>query len=267
MAGRVEATMEGDRVGLLLIDAPPMNFSDWELQEELEVGLGGVKQAGARVVVIGSRVPGYFIAHGHLETVLDAFAGGPTPPGDPRAGLRVQRELDTGPMISLAAIDGQAWGGGAELAWACDLRVASERATFGQPEVVVGTTPAGGAARIARLAGESAAKRMVLDGRPVTAAEAFRLGLVDKLVPPGQALAAALEWAEWLAKRPDGFLATAKAAIIQGRGLPLGEALRKETAQFVARFADPDTVAAARAVQDRYDRGADSYEAFGLPRD
>jgi enoyl-CoA hydratase/carnithine racemase len=165
-------------------------------------------------------------------------------------------------MVSIAAIDGQAWGGGAELAWSCDLRVASERATFGQPEVLIGVPPAGGAARIAHLAGEAAAKRLVLDGRPVSAAEALRLGLVDRVVPDGEAVTVALDWARWLARRPEWALAQSKEIIVGARGLTLGDALRRETGSFVAQFMRPEVRREALAVQQRYDEGADSYAAF-----
>lgn len=126
-------------VGLLLLDAPPMNKVTAELMEKMEAGLDGLKSEGTRVVVIGSAVPDYFIAHGDLAELLSKLGGvGEPAPGDPRARNRVQKELDTGPMVSIAAIDGQCWGGGAGLAWACDLRVASETSSLGHPEVILG---------------------------------------------------------------------------------------------------------------------------------
>lgn len=255
-------------VALLLVDAPPMNFNTVGLMEELERGLLRARDKAMRVVVIGSAVAGYFIAHGHLREVVASLGGvGEPPAGDPAAHIRVHRELDTGPMVSIAAVDGQAWGGGAELAWACDLRVASEAASFGQPEVMVGVPTLGGAARIARLAGEAAAKRVVLDGRPVTGADAFRLGLVQRMVDDGSALDESLRWARWLARHPPGALSLTKESITGGRELSLRDALRRETSTFIAQFARPDVVQRALKIQQRYDAGADSREAFGIDPD
>jgi enoyl-CoA hydratase len=259
----VEHPTEG--VAVLLLDNGPRNFSTGPLQDRLAAVLDEVKEAGTRVVVLGSAVEGFFVSHGHIGNVVGNLTGRGEVSGDPRSYLRVQKELDTGPMVSIAAVDGQAWGGGAELAWACDFRVVSESSTLGQPEVMIGQIPAGGATRIARIAGESAAKRLVLDGRPVSAAEAHRMGLVDLLVPPGTALQAAEDWATWLAGRAAGDLAMVKDLIVGNRGLELGAALRRETSTFVSRFGDETMVERALTVQRRYDEGADSYKAFGLP--
>lgn len=265
MTSSVEASPHGDGVAVVSLDSGGRNFLTWELSERLEETLVRLREDATRVVVIASRVEGYFLAHGDLDDILETFGGG-APSGDPTALLRVQRELDTGPMVSIAAVDGQAWGGGAELAWACDLRVASTRASFAQPEVLVGTTPAGGAARIARLAGEAAACRLVLDGRPVAADEALRLGLVHRVVPAGEALASALEWAEWLAARPPWALAECKRALLGGRAAPFRDALRAETEAFVRQLAKPEVRDRVTGVRDRYRDGGDSWDAFGIPR-
>jgi enoyl-CoA hydratase/carnithine racemase len=253
-------------VARIHIDSPPRNFLSWALNEDLEKALNDAKAQGARVVVIGSDVEGYFIAHGDLRDNVETFSGG-TPSGDPLSGIRVARELDRGPMISIAAIDGQAWGGGAELAWACDLRVASEGAVFGQPEVAIGVTPViGGAAKLARIAGEATALRLVLDGRPIDGTEAYRLGVVHRLVPAGQAFAQAIEWADWLVTLPAKSLSACKHHIKSIRDMPLKDALRQELKTYTELFSDPATLERARQIAERYDAGADSYEAIGLPR-
>jgi enoyl-CoA hydratase len=266
MDAQVHVRHPADGVAVLLMDNGPGNFATPPLHERLEAALAQVRESGTRVVVLGSAVKGFFVSHGHIGDTVRNLTGRGELTGDPRAFLRVQKELDTGPMVSIAAIDGQAWGGGAELAWSCDFRVASEASTLGQPEVMIGLPPAGGATRIARMAGEAAAKRLVLDGRPVNAAEAYRLGLVDRLVPTGAAVEEAVAWAEWLAGRAPGDLARNKELIVGGRDLEMGAALRRETSLFVSRFSDEPTVERALAVQRRYDEGADSYDAFALPR-
>jgi enoyl-CoA hydratase/carnithine racemase len=266
MSVQVHVSRPYEGVAQLLVETGPGNFSTAALHERLEVALTEVRVAGARVVVLGSHLDGVFISHGHIGDIVASLAGRGEPSGDPRAMLRVQRELDTGPMVSIAAIDGQAWGGGLLLALACDLRVASEGATVGQPEIMAGVTTAGEAARIAHIAGEAVAKHMILDGRPFSAEDAHRVGLVHRLVPRGEALAAAVAWAEWLAGRSPGDLAMVKELITGARDLPLSEALKRETGVFVSKFADETVVSRLLAVQERYDAGADSYEAFGLPK-
>lgn len=254
-------------IAQILQDTGPHNFSTFAANEQLLDALEQVRDGGARVVVIGSSVEGHFAGHGWLPDVIETFTGG-EPSGDPLAGWRGYTELDTGPMVSIAAVDGQAWGHGAELAWACDFRVASEQALFGQPEVNVGTIPgSGGTVRMARLVGEAACLRLVLDGRPIDGAEAWRLGLVHKLVEPGRALEAALEWATWLASRPPWSLAACKRVVKGARDLPFDKALRREGDTFVGLLGRPDTIELLRGAQARYDDGADTFEAFGIPAD
>ncbi|MFB9835748.1 enoyl-CoA hydratase/isomerase family protein [Actinoallomurus acaciae] len=96
------------------------------------------------------------------------------------------------PLPTLAAVDGPALGGGAELAYACDLRVCTDRSFFGQPEVRLGILPGAGAAyRLPRLIGEGRAKEMMFTGRRLLPAEALRFGLVNAVVPPDELLTAA----------------------------------------------------------------------------
>jgi enoyl-CoA hydratase/carnithine racemase len=263
----VELSFPSAGVAQILQDTGPRNFSTFAANEQLLAALGRAEEHGARVVVIGSSVAGHFAGHGWLPDVLATFTGG-NPSGDPFAGWRGFTKLDAGPMVSIAAVDGEAWGHGAELAWACDLRVASEQATFGQPEVNIGACPgSGGTVRIARLVGEAAALGMVLDGRPIDGGEAFRLGLVHRLVQAGRALDSALDWARWLAGRPPGALEACKRAIKGARQMPFDEALRHEGSVFIERLSQPGTIELVRETQARYDRGSDTYEAFGLNDD
>lgn len=265
MATQIEVSWPHDGVAQLVVNSGARNFITWESMERLHEELVTARDAGARVVVIASGVDGYFFAHGHLGDNVASWTGGEAS-GDPRAGLRVQKELDTGPMVSIAAIDGQAWGGGAELAWSCDLRVASERSSFAQMEAMLGVTTAGGSARITHLVGEAVAKQLVLDARPIDAQEAFRLGLVHRLVAAGDALSESVKWAGWLSQRPPWALAASKQVINGARGKDLATALRDETTTYVEQFSKPEVLDLARDAQARYDEGADSYDALGVPR-
>lgn len=121
----------------------------------------------------------------------------------------------------------------------------------------------GGTVRLRRLVGEATALRLVLDGRPIDASEALQLGLVHRVVPSGQALGAALEWAGWLAQRPG--LEACKRALKGARDMPFQEAQRHEMSVFIDQLNRPDVVARVREAQARYDDGADTHGAFGVP--
>jgi len=260
----IQVSYPADGVAQILQDTGPRNFSTFAANEQLLAALVEARDRGCRVVVVGSAVDGHFAGHGWLPDVVEVFTGG-TPSGDPLAGWRAFTELDTGPMVSIAAVDGHAWGHGAELAWACDLRVASDRATFGQPEVTIGTLPgSGGTVRLARLVGESVALGLILEGRPIDASDAHRLGLVHRLVNAGTALDEAVSWARQLASYPAGALSIGKQTVKGARDLPVTDALKAEGAAFIERLSLPETLERVRAVQARYEDGADTPTAFGL---
>jgi enoyl-CoA hydratase len=146
------------------------------------------------------------------------------------------------PRPTVAAVGGYALGGGCELALACDLRIASERARFGQPEILLGIIPGGGGTqRLARLVGPSRAKDLVFSGRQVDAEEALRIGLVDRVVPTEDFEAAALAWATELARGPSAVAGLAKRAIDGGLDLDLAAGLRLEQDLFVESFRTEDS--------------------------
>ena len=146
------------------------------------------------------------------------------------------------PRATLAAIGGFALGGGCELALACDLRIASERARFGQPEILLGIIPGGGGTqRLARLVGPARAKDMIFSGRQVRADEALAMGLVDRVVPTEEFEVAALAWAEELAAGPGVVVGLAKRAIDEGLDGDLAAGLRLEQDLFVESFRTEDS--------------------------
>jgi enoyl-CoA hydratase/carnithine racemase len=135
------------------------------------------------------------------------------------------------PQPTVAAVYGYALGGGCELALSCDLIVADETAVFGLPETTVGLVPGGGGTQLAlRKLGPGRAKDLVLTGRKVDAAEAYRLGLADRLVPAGQARRAATELASLTARNSPVAVQAAKNAINSGSGAGLTAGLDIEDA-------------------------------------
>lgn len=131
------------------------------------------------------------------------------------------------PMI--AAVNGVALGGGMELCLACDIRIAAENATFGLPEVTLGLIPAwGGTQRLPRMIPRAIAAEMLLTGRPINAQEAYRVGLVNKVVPQGELMSTAIQMANMICKPAPLSVRAAKQAMIQGTSMSLTEGLELE---------------------------------------
>jgi enoyl-CoA hydratase len=125
--------------------------------------------------------------------------------------------IDFFPIPTIAAIEGHCLGGGLELALACDLRVASANSRLGLPEVTLGVFPGGGGTeRLPRLIGEARARELIYTGEPIDAQEAWRLGLVNRVAPAGQALAAAQDLARTIAAKASVTLRTVKAVLDRG---------------------------------------------------
>ncbi|MFB9732510.1 enoyl-CoA hydratase/isomerase family protein [Ornithinimicrobium kibberense] len=145
------------------------------------------------------------------------------------------------PKPVVAAIEGYALGAGNELALCADFRVAAEDAKLGQPEILLGVIPgAGGTQRLARLVGPSRAKDLVFTGRQIDAAEAREMGMVDEVVPSGQAYARALEMVQRYVHGPAFALRAAKEAIDRGLDNDLETGLAIEAMQFAGVFATKD---------------------------
>jgi enoyl-CoA hydratase len=151
-----------------------------------------------------------------------------------RRGQALLDRLENLPIPSIAAINGYAYGGGLELALACTLRVASENAKMGLPETSLGILPGyGGTQRLTRLLGKARAAELILTAeKGTTAAEAWRLGLVNRVVPAGQALAASMDLALAIAKNGPIACRYALEAIRRGSEMPLPEALAYEATLF-----------------------------------
>ncbi len=141
----------------------------------------------------------------------------------------------------IAAVNGLALGGGFEIALACDIVVASEHASFGLPEPRVGLAAlAGGMQRLPTLIPPKVAMGMMLTGKPITAAEAQRLGLVNQVVPSGDVLEAATDWANAILECSPLSVRASKQVALQSQGLPLQEAMKKSYPAVAALFGSED---------------------------
>ncbi|MDD5082425.1 MAG: enoyl-CoA hydratase-related protein [Dehalococcoidales bacterium] len=142
----------------------------------------------------------------------------------------IMRGLDMWKPL-IAAVNGVAFGGGLEIMLACDIRIVVEGSRFGTPEVGLGLIPGwGGTQRLPRMVPWCKAAELLLMGRPVDAAEAYRIGLVNKVVPREQLLATAKEWAEAICKAGPLAVRAAKEAMVRGSDMSLDDGLRLENA-------------------------------------
>jgi enoyl-CoA hydratase/3-hydroxyacyl-CoA dehydrogenase len=177
----------------------PMNAISPDLIRDLRTVWERVKAAdGVNAMVIASSVPVVFSAGADIKafTQMDEAAGAELI----NDGHALLREFGTEPIATIAAVNSLAFGGGCEMAMACDVRIAAEAAVFGQPEVKLGIIPGfGGTQRLPRLVGENKALEMNLVGDAVLSEEALELGLVNRVVPDHELFEAALMWARKLA--------------------------------------------------------------------
>lgn len=165
---------------------------------------------------------------------------------DPLDSIRKMKK----PVI--AAVNGFALGGGCELAMLCDMIIASETAQFGQPEIKIGVIPgAGGTQRLTRAVGKALAMEMILTGRFISAEEAFRAGLVNKVVPEGSCLEEALELARQIAVMPPLAVRMAKEAVLKAFEMPLEEGLQFERKNFYFLFATQDQKEGMKAFMEK----------------
>jgi enoyl-CoA hydratase/carnithine racemase len=246
-------SLEVGTVAHLELTDPPLNLLTRALLDELDAALETLEAASpgdVRAVVVTGRGERAFSAGSHVGE-FDASRG---PAGPDRLALdeRVASRLATLPMPTIAAIEGNALGGGLELALCCDLRVASTRAKLGLPEVRLAVIPgAGGTQRLPRLVGPARAKDLILTGRILEADEALRIGLVDRVVPAGEARAAADELAGELAGRGPLAVRAAKRLIDRALEGDLEAGLAAELEASVRIFETDDSVEGPRAFLEK----------------
>lgn len=165
---------------------------------------------------------------------------------------RTFRGIEHSDCIFVAAINGAAFGGGTELALACDLRVAAPVAELGLTEVKIGIIPGGGGTqRLSRLIGPGRAKDLILTGRRLNAAEAFSFGVVNRLAPEGRLVETALSLAEAIVENAPVAVSTAKHAIDEGLSLELDDALALELKHYEKVLATEDRLEGLRAFKEK----------------
>jgi len=232
----VQTERRADGVAVVRLDNPKVNALSTEVLSQLEGAAKALSDdpPGAVVVTGGDKV----FAAGADISEFDGRAEAEWIGGLFLTALKALADI---PRVTIAAVSGYALGGGCELALACDFRIASSRARFGQPEILLGIIPGGGGTqRLPRLIGVARAQDMILPGGQGDAREALQIGRVDEVVEPAALFERALERAAQFAAGPVIAHALAKRAIDRGLDGSLAAGLDLEQQLFVDVFASED---------------------------
>ena len=201
-----------------------LNALNSQVLEELNEALDAVNLDEVRCLILTGAGQKSFVAGadiGEMSTLTkaegEAFG---------KKGNDVFRKIETFPITVIAAVTGFALGGGCEISMSCDIRICSDNAVFGQPEVGLGITPGfGGTQRLARLVGPGMAKQMIYTARNIKADEAYRIGLVNAVYPQEELMAAAEKMAAGIAKNAPIAVRNCKKAINEGLDADMDEAI------------------------------------------
>lgn len=229
----VSRKSEDDGVEILVLKNPPVNALSTALMGDLERNLGLLENDPKVRAVILAGDGQYFSAGADLKEMATMDLS--TAPAVVERGHALFGRIADFRAPVVASINGLALGGGLELALSCDLRIAGDSAKLGAPEVNYGLMPAyGGTQRLPRTVGLPKAKELIFTGAMISAAEALRIGLVNKVVPAGQELRASRDLAHTIAQRAPKAVQAAKRAIREGYARPLAEGIALEKRLFEA---------------------------------
>ncbi len=229
-------------VGVVTIDRPKaLNALNPEVLADLKAAFEGIDQNAVRCVILTGEGDKSFVAGadiGSMSTMTkaegEAFG---------KLGNDIFLMIERFPLPVIAAVNGFALGGGCELAMSCDIRICSDNAMFGQPEVGLGITPGfGGTQRLPRLVGMGMAKQLLYTARNIDAAEALRIGLVNAVVPQAELMDTALKMANNVAKNAPIAVRACKQAVNEGMQVSIDKAVEIEEKLFGGCFETHDQV-------------------------
>ena len=213
------------QIGIITINRPKaLNALNSAVLDELDKTLDAVDQEAIRCLILTGAGEKSFVAGADIG----AFG---------KKGNDVFRKLETFPIPVIAAVNGFALGGGCEISMSCDIRICSENAVFGQPEVGLGITPGfGGTQRLARIVGTGKAKEMIYGARNIKAEEAYRIGLVNNVYPAEELMPAAKKLASTIARNAPIAVRNCKRAINEGIQVDMDQAIVIEEKLFGSCF-------------------------------
>ncbi|MFF1355968.1 enoyl-CoA hydratase/isomerase family protein [Streptomyces sp. NPDC058297] len=238
-------------VATIRVDRPKANAVNPAMIEEFRTVLPPLAADPEVRCIVVTGTGRFFIAGADIAVMRDLSTANQA---RMRRWIDVQRMIEQAPKPVVAAMNGHALGGGAELSLACDLRIVSSGAVFGFPEIRLGLFPgAGGSQRLPRLVGPHLAKRLMIEGDHLTAQRARELGLVDLVVDPAEFDAVVAEQARRLAAKPTAAVALLKRVVNEGYGLPVDEALEREEKGVAELTRTADAAEGLQAFLDKRD--------------
>ncbi|WP_064743088.1 enoyl-CoA hydratase/isomerase family protein [Pseudonocardia spinosispora] len=236
-------------VATVRIDRPPANAVDPAMIQEFLAVLPSLAADPAVRCIVITGTGRFFVAGADIAVMRDLSASNQA---RMRRWIDVQRVIELAPKPVVAAMNGHALGGGAELSLACDLRILASEATFGFPEIALGLFPgAGGSQRLPRLVGPHLARRLMIEGERLSASRALELGLVDSVVDADAFDAAVTEQAQRLAAKPTRAIGLLKCVVDEGFGLPIEDALEREETGVQALMGTLDAAEGLQAFLDK----------------
>lgn len=236
-----------DMVGIITINRPQaLNALNSQVLSDLEAVIDAVNPDEVRAIILTGAGEKSFVAGADIAEMSHLTKAQGKAFGT--KGVDVFRKLELLPVPVIAAVNGFALGGGCELSLSCDIRICSENAMFGQPEVGLGITPGfGGTQRLARTIGVGKAKEMIYSARNIKADEAMRIGLVNAVYPLEELMPQAMKLAAKIASNAPIAVRACKEAINYGLQVDIDSALRIEEALFGSCFETEDQIAGMEA--------------------
>ncbi|MGQ9599655.1 MAG: enoyl-CoA hydratase-related protein [Anaerolineae bacterium] len=230
-----------DRAAILTIDHPPANAFDRQTVLELDAAFTEALENPEVKVIIITGAGQFFVAGADINEI-NRLQGYDDAYEVVRAGQVLFNKIESSRKPVIAAINGRAClGGGNELAMACHLRIAEDAVQFGQPEIKLGIMPGwGGTQRLPRLVGKGIALELILGGGNINAQEAYRIGLVNKVVPVGTVVREAKRWAKLLSMWSAVAMASILQAVHEGLEMSLEDGLKHEADLFAKLTATED---------------------------
>ncbi|WP_223596618.1 enoyl-CoA hydratase/isomerase family protein [Neobacillus bataviensis] len=230
-----------NNIAIVTLNRPPLNVLSKQVFHELHLAFQELKDDLEVVAVLVTGAGNKAFAAGADIKEFPQMMGNPNMKQNVRNSHIALNFIDEFPKPTIAVLNGLTFGGGCELALACDIRIAEEHAQIGLPEIKLGLFPGGGGTqRLPRLVGEAKAKELMFTGDPISAQEAERIGLVNRIVPSGEGLTSSKELAKRISRHSLQALSRIKKSVDEGLNQSLTEGIELEASLFAEIFQTED---------------------------
>ncbi|MGG1679164.1 enoyl-CoA hydratase/isomerase family protein [Neobacillus sp. NRS-1170] len=230
-----------NNIAIVTLNRPPLNVLSKQVFHELHLAFQELKDDLGVVAVLVTGAGDKAFAAGADIKEFPQMMGNPNMKQNVRNSHIALNFIDEFPKPTIAVLNGLTFGGGCELALACDIRIAEDHAQIGLPEIKLGLFPGGGGTqRLPRLVGEAKAKELMFTGDPISAQEAEKIGLVNRIVPSGEGLTSAKELSKRISRHSLQALSRIKKSVDEGLNQSLTDGIELEAALFAEIFQTED---------------------------